>query len=129
MPVTTTSLDVLVDVSVSVAASAGAATIRTARLVELTSRRLPNVIGSLPAWAARFGGPPLSPFPYQSRKDSLPKRTNPAKCSEAVMYFVTNASPKSHHLRTNHLLVCKWSGGVAEIARTGDGAVPSPAAF
>src|SRR5580704_14853121 len=111
MPVTTTSL-VLVVVSVSVAASAGAATIRAARLVELTSKRLPKVMALLPALAAKHCGRPLSPFPYQLRKDWPNVQTNRANCSEAVMNFVTNARPKTHQLRTNHLLVCKWSCGV-----------------
>jgi hypothetical protein len=73
----------------------------------------------LPAGAIQTGGPPLSPFPYQSSHQAREKQTNDAGFREAVTKPKLIASQKEHQSRTNHLLVCKWYSPVAEMSRGG----------
>src|SRR5580693_1769851 len=118
MPVTTISLTALPPVSVLVAAKAGAVAHRMAAMLVDPSRiglRRPMVF--LPAGAIRTGGPPLSPFPYQSSHEVREKQTNAPGFRGTVTKSKPIASPKEHQSRTNHLLVCKWYSFVAEMSR------------
>src|SRR5580692_10305700 len=119
MPVTTISPTVAAPVSVlvAVAAIAGAATHRTAAmLVEPSKIDLRKAMVLLPAGAVQFGGPPLSPFPYQSRQIGPRMQTNGSGFRGTVTKAEVNASPKEHQLGTNQILVCKWYGCVAEMS-------------
>jgi hypothetical protein len=71
----------------------------------------------LPAVAIQIGGPPLSPFPYQSGRVARQKQTNSAGFRKAVTKPKLIARQKEHQSRTNHLLVCKWYARVAEMSR------------
>src|ERR1700761_2535907 len=122
MPVATISLTALplASVSVAVSANAGAAAHRMAAILVDPSRigfRRPMVI--LPAGAIQSGGPPLSPFPYQSSRLVRQKQTISAGFRKAVTKPKLIAIQKEHQSRTNHLLVCKWYAPVAGMSRAG----------